>query len=107
MLDSSRRLRVDEPNRSIFLHGLGGRIGADGAPIIQRPADQKKLAVPADQVDRSPPDPPHESSFVVYCGNVQEVSEGFAIALRAMGVEANFSQADIALPAISPNTEDN
>jgi hypothetical protein len=101
---------MDERNRSIFPHGLGGRIGADGAPTIvdvQRPADQNKLAVPADQVDRSPPDPPHQSPFVVYCGNVQEVSEGFAIALRAMGIEANISQMDIALAPISPNTEDN
>jgi hypothetical protein len=100
---------MDERNRSMFLHGLGGRIRAHAAPImvdVQRPADQNKLAVPADQVDRSHVDHIHEGSFVVYCGKVEQVSEGFAIALRAMGVEANFSQVDIALPAISPNTED-
>jgi hypothetical protein len=38
---------------------------------------------------------------------VQQVSEGFAIALRAMGIEANFSQMGVALPAISPNREYN
>jgi hypothetical protein len=97
---------MDERNRSIFLHGSGGRIGPDAAPIrmdVQRPADQNKLVIPADQADRSPADPLHESSFVVYCSNLQ----GFVVALRAMGVEANFSQGGIALPAISPNTEDN
>jgi hypothetical protein len=101
---------MDERNRLIFLHGLDVRISADAAPIIvdvQRPADQNKLLVPAEQADRSPADHLHESSCVVHCGNAQEVSEGFDIALRAMGVEANFSHADIALPAISPNTEDN
>jgi hypothetical protein len=101
---------MDERNRSIFLHGLSGRIRADAAPImvdVHRPADQNTLVVPADQVDRSPADHLHESSLVVYCGNVQQVSEGFAIALRAMGVEANFSQVNIALPATSPTREDN
>jgi hypothetical protein len=100
---------MDGRNRSIFLHGLGGRIGAEAAPItmdVPRPADRNKLVVPAEQVDRSPAGHLRESSFVVYCGNAQEISEGFAIALRAMGVEANFSQVNIALPAISPNTED-
>jgi hypothetical protein len=101
---------MDERNRSIFLHGSGGRIGPDAAPIrmdVRRPADQNKLVIPADQADRSPADHLHESSFVVYCSNLQEVSEGFVVALRAMGVEANFSKGGIALPAISPNTEDN
>jgi hypothetical protein len=101
---------MDERNRSIFLHGLGVRIRADAAPImvdVQPPADQNKLVVPADQVNRSPADHLHESSLVVYCGNVQQVSEGFAIALRAMGIEANFSQMGVALPAIGPNREYN
>jgi hypothetical protein len=40
--------------------------------------------------------------IVVYCGNAQRVSEGFAIALRAMGVEAH-----IGLPTTNQNREDN
>jgi hypothetical protein len=82
---------MDERNLSIFLHGLGRRIGTDATPIVvdvQRAADQNKLVVLTDQVDRSPADHFHESSLVVYCGNARQVSEGFTIALRAMGVEA-------------------
>jgi hypothetical protein len=44
--------------------------------------------------------------MVVYCGSEQQVSEGFAIALRIMGV-ANFLPAGTALATDSPNTEDN
>jgi hypothetical protein len=40
------------------------------------------------------------SSF--YCGDAQRVSEGFAIALRAMGVEGN-----VGLPTNNQNKEDN
>ena len=48
----------------------------------------------------------HESLPVVYCGSGQQVSEGFAIALRIMGVDASFLPAS-ALATNSPNTEDN
>jgi hypothetical protein len=59
-----------------------------------------------DQVERLSAHPLRESSVVVYCGNEQQVSEGFAVALRAMGVEANILQADVALLATSTNRED-
>jgi hypothetical protein len=49
----------------------------------------------------------HESSRVVYCGTDQQVSEGLAIALRIMGLDANFLPVGIALATDSPNTEDN
>jgi hypothetical protein len=37
----------------------------------------------------------------------QQVSEGFAIALRVMGLDANFLPVGIALAANTSNTEDN
>jgi hypothetical protein len=45
--------------------------------------------------------------MVVYCGSDQQISEGFAIALRIMGVDANFLPAGTALATDSPSTEDN
>ena len=87
------------------------RLGSDSAPIVvdvQRPAGpDEKLVVPTRrQGERLPADSPHESPFVVYCGDVRQVREGFAIALRAMGVDANIFHEGIALPANNPNTED-
>lgn len=35
-----------------------------------------------------------EISAVTYCGSDQQVSEGFAIALRVMGFHPNFPPAD-------------
>jgi hypothetical protein len=82
---------MDEPKLSISPFSLCGRIGSDAAPKavdVQRPADlDDRVVVPTpDQVD-SPVDPKRESSLIVYCDSEQEVREGFAIALRAMGIE--------------------
>ena len=84
---------MDDGKHPTSLHNPYARLRSDAAPI-------------ATEV-RQPADPLRESSLIVYCGNAQQVSEGFAIALRAMGVEANFLHGDIALPATSPNREDN
>ena len=83
---------MDDRKTSISLHHLFGPIGADTATIapgVRRRTDaEHKLAGPIlDQVERSPINPQRKSSVVVYCGDAQEVSEGFAIALRAMGME--------------------
>jgi hypothetical protein len=43
--------------------------------------------------------------MVVYCDSDRQVSEGFAIALRIMEVDANFLPAGTALATDSPNTE--
>jgi hypothetical protein len=103
---------MDEPKRRTSRHRLCGRIGADAAPIavdLRRPADlDDRVVVPtSDQVERLPDDPKRESSLIVYCDGEQEIREGFAIALRAMGVEANFLRAVIVPPATSSNREDN
>jgi len=78
---------VDDRRPTFSQHELCEPLGYDAAPI-------------AENVQR-------ESSLVVYCGTAQQVSEGFAIALRIMGVDANFLPAGSALAMNSPNTEDN
>jgi hypothetical protein len=76
--------------------------------------DDRKLSTSPDhldQVERPAAEPPRESSQIVYCGTEQQVREGFAIALRAMGVAmgvmADSLPGDVALPAIGPDREDN
>ena len=59
-------------------HERFGRTGAHAAPIaVDNPA-----VVPS---TNQAADPLEACSHVVYCASEQEVSEGFAIALRAMG----------------------
>jgi hypothetical protein len=40
--------------------------------------EDKRVVPSRDQAERLPADPVRESSFVVYCGNAQQVREGFA-----------------------------
>ena len=47
-----------------------------------------------------------ERSSVTYSGSAQRISEGFAIALRAMGVGADILPVDPAPPDTSSNLED-
>jgi hypothetical protein len=77
---------VDDRRPTFPHHELREPIGSDAAPIAQN-------------VQR-------ESSPAVYCGGDQQVSEGFAIALRIMGLDANFLPAGIAPATDGPNTED-
>jgi hypothetical protein len=101
-------LRVDEPKPSISPDALYEVIGPDPAPIavdVRRPTDPGDASV--GPVLDLPAAFPRKSSSFVYCDNEQEVREGFAIALRAMGVEANFLRAVIVPPATSSNREDN
>ena len=98
---------MDDRKASTSSHHPGGRIGADAAPIaprVRRSTDlEHKLVLPIpDQAERFPANPLREDPVVVYCGNAQRVSEGFAIALRALGVEG-----DVGLPTTNQNKEDN
>jgi hypothetical protein len=95
---------MDDRKASLSLHDRGGRVGADAAPIIRRSTDvEHDLVFPAlDQAERVPANPLREDPVVVYCGNAQRVSEGFAIALRAMGIEEH-----VGLPTTNQNREDN
>jgi hypothetical protein len=79
---------MNDRKASISFHDQFGRAGADAAPGVQRSDDVEHTLVDPipDQAERLPPDPLREGSVVVYCGNMQQVSEGFAIALRAMGI---------------------
>jgi hypothetical protein len=47
----------------------------------------------------------HESSPVAYCGTDRQVSEAFAVALRIMGLDADFLPLG-SLTTNSPSTED-
>ena len=78
---------MDDRTPTFSLHEPCEPIGSDPAPI-------------AENVQR-------ESSMVGYCSSDRQVSEGFAIALRVMGVGANFLPGGIAPATNCPNTEDN
>jgi hypothetical protein len=98
---------MDDRKASISLHDPGGRVDADAAPIAQRVRRstdvEHNLGLPApDQAERLPANPLREDPVVVYCGNAQRVSEGFAIALQAMGIEGH-----VGLPTTNQNREDN
>ena len=73
---------MDDRKHPISLRALDGRTDADAAPI----------------------DSGRETSSVIYFGDEGQVREGFAIALRAMGIEA---PADLAPPNPNSNREDN
>jgi hypothetical protein len=103
---------MDEDRPSISSRHLYARLGADAAPTtrgVRHSVDRDdKLVVPTrDQVERLSAHPLRESSVVVYCGNEQQVSEGFALALHAMGIEANILPVGIAPATNNPNREDN
>ena len=82
-------------------------IGADAAPIVM---DVRRLANPHDKSaapirNRSEP-PPAGDSQIVFCGSEQEVREGFAVALRAMGIAPDVIQG-VATPIIRQEGKDN
>jgi hypothetical protein len=78
MLDLSRGLRMDDRKLPISLTALCGQTDADAAPL----------------------DSVREGSSVIYFCSAEEISEGFTIALRAMGFET-----EILLPDIIPQSD--
>ena len=70
-------------------------------PISLRPLCER-----IDADDAAPTDSVGEGSSVVYFGNAQRISEGFAIALRAMGFDADIPPSDIALSDATSNPEE-
>ena len=72
---------MDEPELKLktSLCDAHGRIGADAV-------NDAVVAASPDQAE-APADPLRENSHVVYCDSTEEVSEGFAIALRVMGLK--------------------
>jgi hypothetical protein len=102
---------MDQPKSSISPYDPCARIGFDAAPIavdVLRPAgpDDRVVVCPPDRAE-VPGDPLPESSIILYCDSEREVREGFAIALRAMGITANFLISDIVPPAAGPTRENN
>ncbi len=63
--------------------------------------------VPCGRTDAAPIDSVRENSSVIYFGSAQQISEGFTIALRAMGVGTDILPADPAPPNTNSNPEDN
>jgi hypothetical protein len=110
MLDVSRRLRMDESRPLFPQQDLYGQIELNAAPIaagVHRPEPDDRVAFPVGgPVDRLPTGLHRERSTTTYCGTEQQVSEGFAIALCAMGIETNLLPWDIAPDTTVPNTED-
>jgi hypothetical protein len=82
---------VDERRRSLPHHDVCEPIGSDSAPVVVQ----------------SPAEPPHENPRIVFYGDEQQLREGFAIALCALGLDTNFLPIDIPIPTSSPNREDN
>jgi hypothetical protein len=90
----------------------------NAAPIargVQHPTGpDDRVAVPvggpvgpvSDPIERLPTGLHHQSSTITYCGTEQQVGEGFAIALRAIGIETNFLPWGIAPGTTIPNRED-
>ncbi len=82
---------MDEPKLPISPPDPSGPVGAEAAPAI---GDDRRLAVSNQEIVASsrdlvepPADPLRENSHVIYCGNEEELSEGFAMALRVMGLK--------------------
>jgi hypothetical protein len=59
----------------------------------------------AEQLPAEPP--PRENAQIAFFGDEQQVREGFAIALRAMGLDENLLAAGIPAPATHTNRKDN
>lgn len=98
---------MDGNKFSISPHNLYARLGSDAAPIIvdvRRDADfagSGRLVGPAfhrspDDVERWQSDLPHGREVVTYCFHGEQVSQGVAIALRAIGIDATFLEGGIA-----------
>lgn len=53
--------------------------------------------------DAAPADSAREGSSIIYFASAEEISEGFAIALRAMGFETEILLPDILPPSDTPS----
>ena len=82
------RIAHGRTKNSIHSHDVDARIGAVAEPIA---ADPRR---PADL-----PGTPGESSMIVYCGDDEQVSQGFMLALRAMGIrDESFQKEGVGQP---------
>ena len=103
---------MDEKGLSLSVRGLCEQTGSDTAPSavdVGRPpdADDKLVFPTCDEIRPPLAEPLRESSLITYFGSEPRVSEGFSIALRAMGIEADVQPLDTAMLPCCPNREDN
>jgi hypothetical protein len=92
---------MDDRNNSLSTDELRERIDADAAPIVldvRRPANPHDKSAASIRNRIEPP--PAGDSPIVFCGSEQEVREGFAVALRAMGIAPDIIQG-VVTPVIS------
>ena len=69
---------------------------AGAAPIAANVQHSAELAaLGREPIEQLPAGLERESSQIVYCGTEQQIGEGFAIALRAMGFETEILLSDI------------
>jgi hypothetical protein len=90
---------MDGRNNPLSPDQLRQGIDADAAPIVldvRRPANphDKSAAPITNRIEL----PPAGDSPIVFCGSEREVREGFAVALRAMGI---WPAQGVAIPVIS------
>jgi hypothetical protein len=103
---------MDDRKASLSSHDPDGRVGADAAPIAPRvrhsaDADPQLVLPGSDQAERWAANPLDEDPVVFFCGNQQQVNEGFAIALRVMGIDSGFSRGRIPPTTNHPIRRDN
>jgi hypothetical protein len=72
---------MDDRKHSIPPQDVGARIDSDVEPIladVRHPTDLSRIL--------------NESSMIVYCGDDEQVRQGFMLALRAMRIETNLPE---------------
>jgi hypothetical protein len=93
-------MHMDESKNPIPLNELGPWSAPDPPSTVDAfPAGLAGCQPHSDQLD--PNDLSGGDSVVVYCGNEDEVSRGFLIALRAMGVAVVEQPAEPAKPPVA------
>jgi hypothetical protein len=88
---------MDERRQPLLHHDTCKRIGTDAAPVVVDVRRDEQRVVPGGQIDPLSAEPSRENSQTVFYGDEQLVREGFALALRAMGLDADFLPVGIAL----------
>jgi hypothetical protein len=91
MLDSSRRLRMDDRMHSDSQDTACVRLGSEPKPIVDAPRDTPgadALRHSLDDVEQRRDDLSRQRQVVTYCFHGPELGEGMAAAFRMMGIDA-------------------
>jgi hypothetical protein len=72
----------------------------------RKPPDSLSTTFGQIDADAAPIESARERTSIVYFASAEEISEGFAIALRAMGFEADILPSAIGQPDTNSNPED-